>query len=478
MQWSRSDPPFARRSSLARRLLWLSAAFVLTSALLIFSPMLGREWRTWFDQRLSEASLATLALPDQAEGWLKDEVLEQTGTLQISLRHADRRDLVLQAQIVPLPEYEVRPREVGALGAIAQATVSLVRGGSRAVRVIGPSPHQAGLTVDLVVTDRALVRFLRNYALDLLKLSLVISLVSAVLVYLTLWLWLVRPMRRLTERIIAFRKDPEAPARPGSDVPSTRTDEIGEAARELAELETELRAALWQKSRLAALGAAVTKINHDMRGILATALLVSDRLARADDPRVRASAETLLASIERAVSLSTRTLDFARDAPPALSPEPFGLRALVREAAVTAVAAVKHPSGRVVNQVPDDAVLTADPGQMLRVLVNLMRNALEAGARNVTVSADMQAGPQIEVADDAGGIPAAVRETLFRPFARSAKAGGSGLGLAIARDVMRAHGGDVQLLETGPSGTRFQLVFGSPQAAEQAQPERVPVAGR
>jgi len=462
------------RSSLARRLLWLSAAFVLTSSLLIFSPLLGREWREWFDQRLSEAQLATLAIPDHAEEWLKDDVLQRTGVLQISLRRADRRDLVLQAPGVPVPDYEVRPAEVNQIEALGRAVEVLVRGGNRAARVIGPGAAEPGLTIDLIVTDRTLVRFLRGYALELLKLALGISLVSAVLVWLTLWFWLVRPMRDLTQRMVAFRKDPEAPAQAGHAPRAGREDEVGLAARELAALETDLRAALWQKSRLAALGTAVAKINHDMRGILSTALLVSDRLAMSQDPRVRAAAETLLGSIERAVALSTRTLDFARDAPPTLRPERFNLRSLVREAAVAVIAGAPPGAGRIDNLVAEQDVVFADREQMLRVMMNLLRNALEAGGRTVSVTAEVNGIAQIEVADDGPGIPVPIQETLFRPFARSAKPNGSGLGLAIARDVMRAHGGDVHLVQTGREGSRFLLVLGSPMPQEA--PMREPVA--
>ena len=74
----------------------------------------------------------------------------------------------------------------------------------------------------------------------------------------------------------------------------------------------------------------------------------------------------------------------------------------------------------------------------------------------------------IDIADDGPGLPEAVRADLFRPFAGSMRRGGTGLGLAIARDLMVAHGGDIELVETGPAGTTFRLTPAArrPAAAE------------
>jgi signal transduction histidine kinase len=63
----------------------------------------------------------------------------------------------------------------------------------------------------------------------------------------------------------------------------------------------------------------------------------------------------------------------------------------------------------------------------------------------------------IDVADNGPGIPESIRARLFQPFAGSARQGGSGLGLAIARDLARAHGGDIELVCTGADGTRFRI---------------------
>lgn len=92
-------------------------------------------------------------------------------------------------------------------------------------------------------------------------------------------------------------------------------------------------------------------------------------------------------------------------------------------------------------------------------LVNLGRNAVQAGADRVRIS--IQAGQAdrltLTVADNGPGLAPRARENLFQPFAGSARAGGVGLGLAIAREVLRAHGGELRLVESDAAGTAFAL---------------------
>jgi signal transduction histidine kinase len=94
------------------------------------------------------------------------------------------------------------------------------------------------------------------------------------------------------------------------------------------------------------------------------------------------------------------------------------------------------------------------------VLNNLGRNARQAGAGSVRVGARLVGGRiLIDIADDGPGLSDKARDRLFEPFAGSARDGGTGLGLIIARDIMRAHGGDIELVETGASGTTFRMLL-------------------
>jgi signal transduction histidine kinase len=217
-------------------------------------------------------------------------------------------------------------------------------------------------------------------------------------------------------------------------------------------MQESLRAALAQKTRLAALGAAVAKINHDLRGILATARLASDQLAGSADPKVRRIAPMLLGAIDRAVRLCSQTLAFVQEGIPAPRRGRIDLRLLVAEAGA-GLAGIEF-----FNEVPRGFFLYADEEQIFRAVANLLRNAAEAGARIIAVRATPERGEAvIEIADDGPGLSERARATLFQPFAGSAKSGGSGLGLAIAQEILRAHGGDIELAASRPGDTVFRL---------------------
>jgi signal transduction histidine kinase len=97
-----------------------------------------------------------------------------------------------------------------------------------------------------------------------------------------------------------------------------------------------------------------------------------------------------------------------------------------------------------------------------------LRNAAEAGAHRVRVSVRQTEPVVLDIEDDGPGLPEAVRADLFRPFAGSIRRGGTGLGLAIARDLTVAHGGGIELVETGAAGTTFRLTLPSAEPATQA----------
>jgi signal transduction histidine kinase len=293
----------------------------------------------------------------------------------------------------------------------------------------------------------------------------IIALVTGVLVFAALNRLLVRPMRIMTASIVGFRQDPQqAGFSDLSWLAGRRDDEIAEAARELVVMQDELRAALWRNARLAAVGTAVAKISHDLRNILTSALLVADRLQETADPVVKRAANTLIGAVERAAELVSRTVDFAREGPPAITRGPVGLSELVDE--VASVIRPLEASLVLVNAVPARTVLALDRTQIYRVLVNLFRNAVEAGATRIEVRTEGENGMTgLVVADNGPGLPKKVQDNLFRPFTGSGRRGGTGLGLAIARDLVRAHGGDLVLRSTGPAGTEFVLGLATAEMA-------------
>ena len=329
----------------------------------------------------------------------------------------------------------------------------------RVIRVVGQPPQDPNILVDVILDEAPMRAGMYDYAGRILNLSIVISLITAGLVFLALQWLLVRPMRRITQSMVEFRQAPEDPETMGA--PSARSDEIGTAQRELAAMKDELRAALKQKTHLAMLGTAVSKINHDLRNILATAQLVSDRLTASDDPEVRRVTPTLVCAIDRAVALCTNTLRFGRAEEPKPVLTRFALRDLVADVAGALGSAMANRIGWR-NEVGADVQATADRDQLYRVLLNLGRNSADAMANQKTGEICVRATHQdsvlcIDFKDTGPGMSEAVRTRLFEAFSGAARAGGTGLGLAIARDLMRGHGGDIRLAESGPERTVFRL---------------------
>lgn len=340
---------------------------------------------------------------------------------------------------------------------------TIFAGDGRIILVVGEPRFGAGESIEIVFDETPLRHAMFRYGKNIFLLSLVISIITASLVYLVLLFMLVRPMRRLTGNMVAFRTNPEDARR--VIAPSARADEIGVAERELSSMQKEIRATLTQKAHLAALGAAVSKINHDLRNILASAQLISDRIGAIDDPTVQHLAPRLFASIDRAIDLCTKSLRFGRaeEALPQRRRIEFSSFAdEVAEAAWSETDPVRW-----VNDVPADLVVDADPDQLFRILLNLARNAAQAlteetdkGVRGGEIRLQAHRAldhVHIDISDNGPGLPARAREHLFEPFSGSGRADGTGLGLAIAAELARMHGGHISLVRSDASGTLFRI---------------------
>ena len=446
--------------SLSSRLLILTIFFVMLAEVFIFVPSIARFREAWIDEKFGLGHLAILALdatPDRmVSEMLRTELLTHVGAYALFVRRGGAR-LVLSSKQPPVIAQSFYMRDATLFTMIVNAFRTLLQTENRVIRIVGPSPKDPSVTIELILDEAPLHNALVAFAWRIFGLSIVISFITAMLVFFSLQWLMVRPLRRLTANMTAFREDPEDPRRVIE--PSRRQDEIGTAQRELAGMQERLRDTLKQRAHLAALGTAVAKINHDLRGILASALLVSDRLSNIDDPEVRRVTPTLFASIDRAVKLCTRTLNFVGQDQPALEHERFSLHELVGEVE----AALAAPDGRSVqleNAVAETVELNADHEQLFRAIDNLVRNATEAGADHITVGAETNGRwVEIDIRDNGPGLPPRAQEKLFRPFEGSARAGGTGLGLAIARELVRNHGGELKLMDTGQSGTTFRIAL-------------------
>jgi signal transduction histidine kinase len=464
------------RQSLSARLWLVATLAVLLTEVVVFLPLLAHERWSWLVEHFDDGALASSAAlgssvgPDKAA-----ELLRLTGTRGISMTAPDGTAVAIGDEAAD-SDVTTDLRTENQITGLRRALGALILRQDRLIGVRGVNPYDPKYTEHVVVDERALGRALRAYAGHFAILGLLIAGVTGGLVYLAVLLLLVRPMRRLTGSIAAFRADPErtAPLDP-DEISVLSDDEISVAGRELAAMQHELRGALWRNARLAALGTVCAKVSHDLRGILTPALLTAERLQLNADPKVQRAGETLAQAVDRATDLVRRTLDYAREGPPPLAMAPVALAPLVDEAADTA----RPLTGtlRLTNTIDQAIMVIADRTQLFRVLANLLRNAVEAGARSIQVSAQHNS-PTLSavIADDGPGLPDAVQADLFRPFAGSRRRGGTGLGLAIARDLMVAHGGTIELVETGAAGTTFRLTLriAPPPGAEQKGPRIAP----
>jgi signal transduction histidine kinase len=459
--------PLRRRSpafGLSWRILGLVVVAVMTAEILIFLPSIARFRAVYLEQLIESGTLAALALDATPDNMVTEDVKRAL------LNHARVDAVVLVEPNRPkraLMNIEPRPdmpgynlKEQGVFSLIWDALAAMTHDGSRYVRVGGQSMRLPKAMVWIVADELPMRIAMYGYATRILVLSIIIALFTAVLLYLGLRWLVILPLQDLSSDMTAFRRAPEEG---GTErAPTKRNDEIGVVDREFQNLQRELRASLRQKSRLAEVGAATNKINHDLRNMLATARLLSDRLARSDDERTRALAPTILNTIDRAARLASDAIEYVRDRP---TPKVAGidLADLVDEVGVALQEQGEDSSPNIVrhwvNAIGGDPV-RGDRDLLYRVFVNLGRNAFEAGATTVTVRSRADSGKLlIDVADNGPGVPQAVANQIFRPFTTGGRAGGAGLGLAIARDLVRAHGGDIVLAETSAAGTTFQFTL-------------------
>lgn len=451
---------------LSERLLLLTIAFVMLAEILIYMPSVANFRNNWLRDRLAQAGIAALVLEAAPEATVPESLVEQLltsiQTKTIVLKIGGSRRLLALSDMPPRIDVEVDLRDPPALHSIIQSFDTLLFGADRNIRVIGPAP-MGGDFIEIVLRENlvrdAMLRFSRN----ILLLSLVISAITAGLVYAALSWLIVRPVKRLAGNVSRFAEDPEDATRIIS--PGGRNDEIGLAERQLAEMQRSLHQHLQQKEHLAALGLAVAKINHDLRNMLASAQLFTDRLGELDDPTVQRFAPKLVQALDRAIGFCEATLAYGRAKEPPPVVRRFDLAPLARDVGdLLGLGEGSTVAYRV--DMPAPFELEADPDQLFRVLNNLVRNAAAAlataegqGSPRVTVSARRENGTvAIEVADNGPGIPLKARERLFKAFSGGAKRGSTGLGLAIAADLIRAHGGSIALVEDRP-GAVFRMVL-------------------
>jgi signal transduction histidine kinase len=478
---SNTAPPSAkRRGSLSAKLLLFTALFVMLAEIFIFVPSIAFFRLNWLIDRLNLAKVAALVADAAPDGdlpeMLRSELLKSADVRLVALKRNNQRRLILSEKIeTPVVmtfdlrgdgrTTSIRRSPAHLFTLIHEALVVFVSDENAFVRVVGEPSMAAGEMIEIVMPIRPLKRAMVQHAINVFALSLIISLLTAGAVYFTLRRLLVAPMMRLTKAMMRFSANPEDAQR--IIAPSQRDDEIGIAERELARMQTDLHQMLAQKSRLAALGLAVSKINHDLRNLLANAQLLSDRLTGLPDPQVQRFAPQLIASLDRAIRFCNETLQFGRAAEPPPKREQILLKPLANEVG-QGLGLLDGGSIAWRVEIPDDLMIDADRDQLYRVISNIARNATEVlvanpsvGAPAIRIGARRDGGAVIiDIQDNGPGLPAGARAHLFQPFQGSRRRGGTGLGLAIAQEIVMAHGGQIAILDTNDApGAHFQLLI-------------------
>lgn len=455
-----AQPSFTRRIleqfGLSARLLMLTILFVMLAEVLIYVPSVANFRRNWLNDRIAAAQVAALVLDAAPEERLSEDLeaklLAGVGAEAVAVRGGGRRRLLSNETVPQVVHKTIDMRDGSWLRLIGDALDVLFRPTDGLIRVIG-----TGMGVDfveIVLDQRPLRAAMLDFSRNILLLSVIISGITASLVYFALQWVIVRPVRRLSGNIAAFADNPEDASRVIR--PSNRADEIGVAEQALAQMEAALADELRQKRRLAELGLAVSKINHELRNMLTTAQLLTDRLERVSDEAVQRVAPRLVATLGRAIAFCEATLAYGRATERLPQRRSFALAPLSEELAdLTDLA----PGAGIAfeTRVPPDLVIDADPDQLTRILVNLVRNAVQAlsqagtsaGAPRIIVNARREADSVIVTVEDNGpGVPERARAHLFEAFQGSARSGGTGLGLAIAAELARLHGGSIALGDT------------------------------
>jgi signal transduction histidine kinase len=466
---------------LSARLLILTVLIALAAALLILVPSLADYQENRYLDRIRAAELASLAVdvaPSRTvSNKMRDQLLNAAGVVSVDLQRNNVRSLMIEApRMRRTPELvDLRQRDFTTW--ISEPFLTLFSGDDRYVRVLARPRFRDGDFIEAVIPNAPLRKDLADYLVKVVWVALFIALVGGAGLFMLLDAFLVRPIQKLTLAMEHFRADPEDTT--AKIELSHRRDEIGRAEVELDQMQADLRAALASRARLAALGEAVAKINHDLRNMLSSAQIASERLASLRDPRVSQSLPRLERALDRAITLATDVLNYGKSQEAApQSSELFLLPAL--QAAAEDAGFGDHGVGLQTN-VASGARVLADPEQLHRILVNLLRNAreaIEASGRIdeglVRVSLDQEDGASVvRLADNGPGLPEKATTHLFQPFSGSARAGGAGLGLAISRELAQGHGGDLLLVANGPEGAVFELILPGAPAVADAGPSEI-----
>ncbi|MEL6478968.1 MAG: HAMP domain-containing sensor histidine kinase [Pseudomonadota bacterium] len=450
---------------LSGRLLILTVIVVMLVEVAIFVPSVARYRVEYLKERIARAQIASLTLlaaeDTEISAELETELLDNAEVVNIVLQRDGVRQLILMRDEIPMVSGRFDLRQMEAPAMIADAMMRMAAPVSdEVIQVIGVPPKGGGEIIEITLDPAPMKAAMIDYGWRILRLSLVISLITAAGIFLLIRWLVVSPLMDLIDNVTEFRENPEDPKRILSPRPGS--GELHDAEQALSEMQQDVHRALKERARLASLGEAVAKISHDLRNLLSSLQLMVDRIERSSDPVVARVMPKMIGSLDRAISLCQRTLNFGKAEEPAPEIRAVDLARLCAE--VTEALGLRN--GGVVEAEIDIAeghTVSADPEQLHRVLTNLVRNAhqaIEATNRPGQVCLSAEAADEsdtILIRDTGPGLPKRAIEHLFQPFKGGVTKGGSGLGLAIAHELVAAHGGKLELVTSTTAGTTFAI---------------------
>ncbi len=456
-------------SGISFRLIATIILVIMLVEIFIYLPSIANFRQSWLKDRLAVGTVAIRVIDivpnirDLPQDFT-DRLLDSTKAIALVYKTKGQSQLIKHSKIA-MPDSAVTAdlRQKGLFYWIGGALDSLFFGSDRTLRIVGDITKNEDIIIEILYAEKPLRDAMLIYSRNILILSLIIISLTAAVIYLFINRALIRPIKGIIDNLQSFRKAPENATLILN--PSDKKDEIGIVERELSKLEGDLFVQLGKRRHLAELGLAVAKINHDLRNMLTSVQLLSDQIANLDDPEAQRLAPKLIHSLDKAINFAQSVLEHGRQNSNPPKPVGVDLQALVFEAAIDAKIR-SHPNIKFNNNVPSSITLNLDPDQIARVMINLFNNSREAlesaGTRtkkpsiNVDFADRKDEGLAIIISDNGPGLPLKAKQNLFIAFESSTKSGGTGLGLTISREIVEAHGGTLNYIDSN-KGAIFEI---------------------
>ncbi len=263
-------------------------------------------------------------------------------------------------------------------------------------------------------------------------------------------------VRRLLSPVKTLAAAAEALGRDVANAPSlpeTGPREIATAAVAFNTMAARIRRFVEDRTFL------LTAIGHDLRTPI-TRLKLRAEYMEDEEQRTK-----MLADLDEMEAMVAATLAFGRDSTATAPLVRLDLASLLRTILDEAADGAPQHAAALDFAGPDHLPITARPLALKRAFTNLIGNALKYGdAAHVTLHKPFKGQVRIDIDDVGPGIPPEEMERVFEPFhrlesSRNRETGGSGLGLSIARNILRAHGGDIQLINLPERGLRASVTL-------------------